>query len=68
MAKETSSNRSPRYEVPWSNSADPKPYWYHTMRFPDGSEVKGSWTIDDFDQYIGGYDLKGKTVLDVGTA
>ncbi|SFM25773.1 hypothetical protein SAMN05192568_102441 [Methylobacterium pseudosasicola] len=38
------------------------------MSFPDGETVKGSWTIDDFDHYIGGYDLQGKTVLDVGTA
>ncbi|SFI05287.1 hypothetical protein SAMN02799642_00550 [Methylobacterium brachiatum] len=38
------------------------------MEFPDGTSVKGSWTISDFDQYIGNYDLNGKYVLDIGTA
>jgi 2-polyprenyl-3-methyl-5-hydroxy-6-metoxy-1,4-benzoquinol methylase len=45
-----------------------KCYWYHTMQFPDGTRVKASWTIPDFANYIGGYDLAGKTVLDVGRA
>jgi SAM-dependent methyltransferase len=49
---------------------DPKApcYWYHSMQFPDGERVRGSWTIVDFAAYIGGYDLDGKSVLDVGTA
>lgn len=58
----------PRYETPWELNPEERKYWYHTMHFPDGEVVEGSWTIDDFSQYIGGYDLKGKTVLDVGTA
>ncbi|WP_353959837.1 class I SAM-dependent methyltransferase [Methylobacterium longum] len=58
----------PKYEEPWHDALNSRSYWYHTMKFPDGEVVNGSWTIDDFLQYIGGYDLKGKTVLDVGTA
>ncbi|WFS09077.1 hypothetical protein [Methylobacterium sp. 391_Methyba4] len=38
------------------------------MTFPDGETVRGSWTISDFSQYIGRYDLADKKVLDVGTA
>lgn len=68
MSNENQSRRQPRYEEPWPVEVDVKPYWYHSMTFPDGTAVKGSWTIKDFSQYIGGYDLKGKTVLDVGTA
>ena len=61
-------NTKPKYEEPWRDAKNRRSYWYHTMKFPDGEVVNGSWTIDDFSQYIGGYDLKGKTVLDVGTA
>jgi hypothetical protein len=38
------------------------------MRFPSGEVIRGSWEIPDFCNYIGGYELDGKTVLDVGTA
>jgi SAM-dependent methyltransferase len=38
------------------------------MEFPDGERIEGDWTIPDFENYIGGYDLRGKSVLDVGTA
>lgn len=58
----------PQYEQPRAIAPDDKLYWYHSMQFPDGTSVKGSWTINDFGQYIGGYDLQGKTLLDVGTA
>ncbi|MEH3064930.1 MAG: hypothetical protein PGN33_20050 [Methylobacterium radiotolerans] len=68
MSEAVSSPREPRYEQPWPVDLDVKPYWYHSMWFPDGTSVKGSWSIEDFSQYIGGYDLSGKTVLDVGTA
>jgi hypothetical protein len=37
--------------------------------FPDGSIAEGHWDIRGrFDEYIGHYPIKGKTVLDVGTA
>lgn len=58
----------PNFEKPWNDAVNKRSYWYHTMTFPNGETVRGSWTIADFSQYIGGYDLNGKTVLDVGTA
>lgn len=58
----------PIYEAPWPPSHSEECYWYHTLTFPDGEVVNGSWTIPDFKAYIGGYDIVGKTVLDVGTA
>jgi tetratricopeptide (TPR) repeat protein len=44
--------------------------FYHTMRFPDNSEALGHWDISagSFADYIGNMELRGKTVLDVGTA
>lgn len=58
----------PRYETPRPFDPTARCYWYHSMVFPGPERVKGSWTIDDFTTYIGGYDLKSKSVLDVGTA
>lgn len=58
----------PRYEDPRQFDAKAPCYWYHSMQFPDGERVRGSWTIESFHNYIGGFDLEGKAVLDVGTA
>ena len=55
-------------EAPWSMPDLKECYWYHSMQFPDGECVRGTWAIPDFDDYVGGYNLRGKTVLDVGTA
>jgi 2-polyprenyl-3-methyl-5-hydroxy-6-metoxy-1,4-benzoquinol methylase len=57
-----------RIEKPWPSPRAEDCYFYHTMTYPDGQTVVGTWTIPDFANYIGGYDLAGKTVLDVGTA
>jgi SAM-dependent methyltransferase len=44
-------------------------YFYHSLDFPDGSSIRGYWDIRGrFNEYIGGYPLAGKRVLDVGTA
>lgn len=43
-------------------------YFYHTMDLPVIGVVRGTWHIRDFPKYIGSVDLRGKTVLDVGTA
>jgi SAM-dependent methyltransferase len=43
-------------------------YFYHTIKYPDGEIINGSWTIRDFHNYIGDFNLSNKTVLDVGTA
>lgn len=44
--------------------------FYHSFDFPNGEQIQGHWDIRQhgFAQYIGNYDLSGKTVLDVGTA
>lgn len=55
-------------ECPWENPRLEECYFYHTFDFPDSERVEGTWTIWDFSEYIGGYDIKNKTVLDVGTA
>ncbi|WP_442755014.1 class I SAM-dependent methyltransferase [Methylocystis sp. JAN1] len=56
------------YEKPWPMVEQKACYWYHSMEFPDGTRVEGSWDIPDFANYVGYYDLRGKTVLDIGTA
>lgn len=55
-------------EIPWEKPSVKDCYWYHTMTFPNGEQIRGSWSIPDFPAYVGGYDLNGKTVLDIGTA
>jgi SAM-dependent methyltransferase len=56
------------YEKPKAMPHRDECYFYHTMTYPDGETVSGRWTIPNFADYIGNYDIKGKTVLDVGTA
>jgi SAM-dependent methyltransferase len=68
-----------KHTVDW-NSIDPERRWplpsrencsfYHCMSFPDGESIdKAAWDLRGrFPRYIGGVDLAGKTVLDVGTA
>ena len=44
-------------------------YFYHSMTLPGHGEVSGEWDLRaGFDQYIGHVDVRGKRVLDVGTA
>jgi SAM-dependent methyltransferase len=43
-------------------------FWYTTMNVPGHGVVRGDWTIDDFDQYVGGINVAGKSVVDVGCA
>jgi SAM-dependent methyltransferase len=44
-------------------------FFYHTMTLPEFGEVRGHWDLRGrFNEYIGGVDLNGKSVLDVGTA
>jgi len=38
------------------------------MDIPGHGKVSGDWDLGDFDQYIGGVDVTGKSVLDVGCA
>jgi len=44
-------------------------YFYHSIDLPEGESIGGAWDIRGrFSQYIGGCDLRGRTVFDVGTA
>ena len=55
--------------VPWPVPEKSFCQFYHSMTFPSGDEITGHWDIRGrFDQYIGRYPLRGKTVLDLGTA
>lgn len=43
--------------------------FYHTMDLPELGTVTGDWDLRGrFDEYIGGVNLAGRSVLDVGTA
>jgi SAM-dependent methyltransferase len=44
-------------------------FFYHTLDLPGFGMVEGEWDLRGrFDDYVGGVDLRGKTMLDVGTA
>src|SRR5437762_1417726 len=44
-------------------------YFYHTMDLPGLGLQKGHWDLRGrFADYVGGVEVKGKSVLDIGTA
>jgi 2-polyprenyl-3-methyl-5-hydroxy-6-metoxy-1,4-benzoquinol methylase len=44
-------------------------FFYHTMSLPGLGEVKGHWDLRGrFSDYIGGVNIKDKSVIDIGTA
>lgn len=44
-------------------------YFYHSITYPDGDVVNGTWDIrGNFSGYIGYYPIRGKKILDIGTA
>src|SRR5262249_24403861 len=44
-------------------------YFYHTMDLPGYGRVEGEWDLrGGVDEYLGGVDLRGKRVLEMGTA
>ena len=54
---------------PWPMPDKSDCIFYHTMEFADEPVIPGGWDIrGHFAGYIGGYDIAGKTLLDVGTA
>ena len=66
MSEETNPTilAEPRYV---ENPADC--FFYHTMDLPGFGEVRGHWDLRGrFNEYIGGVDLAGKSVIDVGAA
>jgi SAM-dependent methyltransferase len=44
-------------------------FFYHTMDLPGFGEVRGHWDLRGrFNEYVGGVELGGKSVIDVGAA
>lgn len=44
-------------------------FFYHTMDVPTFGEVHGHWDLRGrFNDYVGGVDVRGKSVIDIGTA
>ena len=57
------------FAEPWQVERLEDCYFYHTIELPDLGVQKGHWDLRSrFDDYIGGVDVRGKSVLDVGTA
>ncbi len=54
---------------PWVKPTLEDCFWYHTLDLPGGETVTGYWDLRGrFADYTGGVALKGKRVLDIGTA
>lgn len=58
-----------KYEHPRDIGTLSDCHFYHTMDIPDVGTVNGQWDLRGrFEDYIGHVELRGKSVLDVGTA
>ncbi len=49
------------------NDDDPVRF-YHSVALPDGRMTPGQWSIGDINEYLGRVALRGRRVLDAGTA
>jgi SAM-dependent methyltransferase len=57
------------YTQGWDVNSPTQCRFYHSLDLPGGETQVGDWDLRGrFAEYIGGVDLKGKRVLDVGTA
>ena len=57
------------YAQPQNISNVDQCYFYHTMEIPGHGIVKGEWDLrKDVGRYLGNIDLRGKRVLEIGTA
>jgi SAM-dependent methyltransferase len=57
------------FETPRQVDSPADCFFYHTMDLPGFGEVRGHWDLRGrFNEYIGGVDLSGKSVIDVGAA
>lgn len=57
------------YAQPWHVEHPADCFFYHTLELPVFGLQEGGWDLRGrFDDYIGGADLRGQRVLDVGTA
>jgi O-methyltransferase len=58
----------PGFEAPWPRPPRAACHFYHSMELPGAGAIAGQWDIrPDFDNYTGGFDWAGKSILDVGT-
>ena len=57
------------YATPRTVSTIDDCYFYHTMEIPGYGTVVGEWDLrEGADKYLGGVDVNGKRVLDIGAA
>src|SRR2546430_2076131 len=62
-------NPSTMFAAPRRVESPDECFFYHTMELPGLGLGRGQWDLRGrFDDYVGGVDVKGKSVLDVGTA
>ena len=65
----TEGTKSIRFAEPRQVATLEDCFFYHTMTLPDFGEVRGHWDLRGrFNDYIGNVDVRGKSVIDVGTA
>jgi SAM-dependent methyltransferase len=60
---------SPKFAEPRHVESLDECFFYHTMELPGFGLVRGQWDLRGrFDEYVGGVDVSGRSVLDVGAA
>src|SRR4051812_37484330 len=65
----TSSAAPVQYETPQPVAGVGDCWFYHVMDLPGAGKVGGQWDLrGQVDEYLGGFDFRGKRVLDVGAA
>jgi O-methyltransferase len=58
-----------QFEEPWNVEDASECIFYHTMEIPGYGIVEGEWDLrGDIAHYLGGVDLSGKQVLEIGPA
>jgi SAM-dependent methyltransferase len=59
----------PTFETPRHVERLDQCFFYHTMELPEVGVVRGEWDLRGrFDEYVGGCEVRGRSVLDVGAA
>jgi SAM-dependent methyltransferase len=68
-AKSAPPRETSLFEPPWHVERPTDCTFYHTMDLPGFGVVHGAWDLrGDFDDYVGHVELRGRSVLDLGTA
>jgi hypothetical protein len=58
-----------QYAEPIVVSSPAECRWYHTFDVPGGDVIRGHWDYrHNVDDFFGGYDLRGKSVIEIGPA